>query len=61
LKIIERVDGQVGQVTELLTELEKERSYRGVERQVEPLGRAQSDLGEVAGGSVSMFVLGSGC
>jgi len=45
LKIIERIDKQVNQVTELVKELEKERSYRGTERLVQLVIQSVLDLG----------------
>jgi len=45
LKIIERIDRQVNQVTELVKELETERSYRGTERLVQLVIQAVLDLG----------------
>jgi uncharacterized protein YutE (UPF0331/DUF86 family)/predicted nucleotidyltransferase len=45
LKVIERIDRQVNNVTELLKELEKERSYRGTERLVQLVTQALLDLG----------------
>lgn len=44
LRVIERIDRQVGQVTELVRELERERSYRGIERLVHLVIRALLDL-----------------
>ena len=45
MKIIERIDKQVNQVTELVKELEKERSYRGTERLVQLVIQSVLDLG----------------
>jgi uncharacterized protein YutE (UPF0331/DUF86 family)/predicted nucleotidyltransferase len=45
LKVIERIDRQVEQVTELVKELEKERGYRGTERLVQLIIQALLDLG----------------
>jgi len=45
LKVIERIDRQVSNVTELLKELERERSYRGTERLVQLVVQALLDLG----------------
>jgi len=42
---MERIDRQVSQVTELVKELEKERSYRGTERLVQLTIQALLDLG----------------
>jgi hypothetical protein len=42
---MERIDRQVNQVTELVKELEKERSYRGAERLVQLTIQALLDLG----------------
>lgn len=45
MKVIERIDRQVNNLTELLKELEKERSYRGTERLVQLVIQALLDLG----------------
>jgi len=45
LKVIERIDRQVNNVTELLKELEKEKSYRGTKRLVQLVIQALLDLG----------------
>ena len=45
MKVKERIDRQVDQVTELVKELEKERSYRGTERLVQLTIQALLDLG----------------
>jgi len=45
LKVIERIDQQVSNVTELLKELDKEKSYRGTERLVQLVIQALLDLG----------------
>ncbi|MGC8998149.1 MAG: type VII toxin-antitoxin system HepT family RNase toxin [Candidatus Bathyarchaeia archaeon] len=48
LKIMERVDQQVNQLTELVKELKSERSYRGTERLVQLVIQALLDLGIMA-------------
>jgi len=48
LKIMERISQQVNQVTELVKELEKERSYRGTERLAQLTIQALLDLGLMA-------------
>ena len=45
MKVIERIDRQVGQVAELARELESERSYKGSERLVQLAIQALVDLG----------------
>jgi len=45
LKVRERIDRQVEQVTELVKELEKEKGYRGTERLVQLIIQALLDLG----------------
>jgi uncharacterized protein YutE (UPF0331/DUF86 family)/predicted nucleotidyltransferase len=45
LKVTERIDRQANNLTELLKELEKERSYRGIERLVQLVIQALLDLG----------------
>ena len=45
LKIIERIDQQVTQIGELVKELEKEKSYRGIERLIQLTIQALLDLG----------------
>jgi len=48
LKIMERIDQQVNQLTELVKELESEKSYRGTERLVQLIIQALLDLGVMA-------------
>lgn len=45
MKVIARIDQQINNVTELLKELEKEKSYRGTERLVQLVIQALLDLG----------------
>jgi uncharacterized protein YutE (UPF0331/DUF86 family)/predicted nucleotidyltransferase len=48
LKIVERIDQQVNQLTDLVKELESEKSYRGTERLVQLIIQALLDLGVMA-------------
>lgn len=48
MKVIERIDRQAEQVMELVKELGKERSYRGIERLVQLIIQALLDLGLMA-------------
>lgn len=45
LKVMGRIDRQVEQVTDLIRELEKEKSYRGTDRLVQLIIQALLDLG----------------
>ncbi|MGB9672347.1 MAG: DUF86 domain-containing protein, partial [Candidatus Norongarragalinales archaeon] len=48
MRIAERIDQQVNQLTELVKELKNEKSYRGTERLVQLIIQALLDLGIMA-------------